>query len=185
MRIQPDWANYLCMRVKAGYISRTIHFLENKWARFFPGYPFEYHFLDETIDRMYRGEHRVSGIINYFTLLAIFISCLGLFGLSSFTAEQRTREIGIRKVLGASVTGIVVLLSREFSRLVLVANCIAWPIAYFVMSKWLHDFAYRVPIEIQVFVLSGGITLVIALLTVSFQALRAATANPVEALKYE
>ena len=120
-----------------------------------------------------------------FSLLAIFVACLGLLGLASFTAEQRTKEIGIRKVLGASVPGIMLLLSKEFVKLVLIANIIAWPIAYYIMGDWLQNFAYRTHIEADTFVLGGLLALAIALLTVSYQALRTAMANPVDALKHE
>ena len=124
-------------------------------------------------------------LTNYFTVLGIVIACLGLFGLASFMAEQRTKEIGIRKTLGASVGNIILLLSREFTKLVLVATIIAWPIAYFTMNQWLRNFAYRVGIDWWIFIFSAGLTIIIAFLTVSYQSIRAATANPVEALKYE
>ena len=120
-----------------------------------------------------------------FTLIAILISCLGLFGLASFTTERRTKEIGIRKVLGASVPGIMILLFREFTKWVLLANIIAWPAAYFAMSKWLQNYAYRVNISIFIFALAGTLALLIALLTVSFQTIKAATADPVNSLRYE
>jgi putative ABC transport system permease protein len=124
-------------------------------------------------------------IISYFTLLAIFISCLGLSGLASFTSEQRTKEIGIRKAMGASVKGIALLLSKEFTKCVLIANIIAWPIAYFVFNKWLEDYAYRTTIPFWIFLSATLLALVIALLTVSYQAIKAARANPIEALRYE
>jgi putative ABC transport system permease protein len=124
-------------------------------------------------------------LFQYFTILAIFISCLGLFGLASFMAEQRTKEIGIRKVLGASVSGITVLLSKEFTKWVIVGNIIAWPVAYLAMKRWLEGFSYRIEINILTFILSGILALTIALLTVSYQAIRAAVAEPVEALRHE
>ena len=127
----------------------------------------------------------MSQIFSYFTFLAILIACLGLFGLASFTAEQRTKEIGIRKALGASVSEIIFLLSKEFTRWVLVANIIAWPLAYFAMNRWLQNFAYRINIGIGTFILAALLALVIALLTVGYQAIKAARANPVEALRYE
>ena len=120
-----------------------------------------------------------------FSLLTIFIACLGLFGLIAFSVEQRTKEVGVRKVLGASVTGITTLLSKEFIKLVLLANILSWPVAWFAMNKWLQNFAYRIDLTIWPFLLSGLMALLIALLTVSWQAIRAATANPVEALRYE
>lgn len=148
-------------------------------------YPFEYTFVDEQLDTSYRGIERVGNLLNGFAILAVFTACLGLLGLVSFMAEQRTREIGIRKVFGAPVSGIVFLLSKEFTRCVLVANIIAWPAAYLAMSKWLENFAFRTDIGILTFILSGLMALFIALVTVSYKSIKAARANPVEALRYE
>jgi putative ABC transport system permease protein len=134
---------------------------------------------------LYRAEERLGKIFSAFSFLAIFIACLGLFGLASFTAEQRTKEIGIRKVLGASVSNIIFLLSKEFTRWVIVANLIAWPVAYLAMRRWLESFAYRVGITPWAFLLSAFMALVIAFLTVSFQAVKAALANPVDCIRYE
>ena len=159
--------------------------IQGVWENINPISPFEYHFLDQKYDSLYRKEKKIGTILNTFTLFAILISCLGLFGLASFLTEQRTNEIGIRKVLGASESGIVFLLSKQFTKWVLIANLFAWPAAYFVMSEWLKSFAYRINIGIWVFVLSGMLAAGIALLTVSFQALRAARANPIDSLRYE
>lgn len=156
-----------------------------KWKTLSPDYPFEYHFLDESYEQLYESERKTGTIFNFFSLVALFIACLGLYGLASFSAEQRTKEIGVRKVLGASVAEVVFLLSKEFTKWVLMANIIAWPVAYYFMNKWLEDFAYRIDITLWVFVLSGGIALLIALVTVSYQAIKAALANPVESLRYE
>jgi len=134
---------------------------------------------------MYKKEEKSGEIFKYFTLLAIFIACLGLFGLASFTAEQRTKEIGIRKVLGASVPNIILLLSKEFTKCVLVASIIALPIAYYVVNRWLQNFAYRTNINFWIFILAAALAFVIALSTVSFQAIRSAIANPVDALRFE
>ena len=134
---------------------------------------------------MYKAERRVGDIFSVFAVLAIFIACLGLLGLASFTAEQRTKEIGIRKALGASVNGIAGLLSKDFLKLVVAANVMAWPAAYYAMHKWLQNFAYRIELDWQVFAVAGGAALLIALLSVSTQAVKAALANPVEALRYE
>ncbi len=177
--------NSLSIRIGSEKIPETIAFLRDKMSEWDPYRPFEYVFLDDSFDAQYRAEERLSSIFSYFSLLAIFIACLGLFGLASFTAEQRTKEIGIRKVLGASVPGIVVLLSKEFTKWVLVANAIAWPVAYFFLSRWLQGFAYRMNITFLTFVFAGLISLAIALGTVSYQALRAATSNPVNSLRYE
>jgi putative ABC transport system permease protein len=159
--------------------------VEAVWNENFPHRPFEPIFLDERLASAHRAEATFGQIVGAFAVLAVFIAGLGLLGLASFTAEQRTKEIGVRKVLGASVSGIIGLLSKDFVKLVLVANLIAWPIAYFAMNKWLQDFAYRIEISWWVFALAGGLALLIALLTVSFQAIKAALANPVDSLRYE
>lgn len=181
----PNEIQNLLIKVKPDDFSQSIKSIEHAWNRVVPGFPFEYSFLDEQIDLLYKAEQRVSKVINTFSILALFIACLGLFGMASFTAEQRTKEVGIRKVHGATVPGIVMLLSREFTRYVLFANIAAWPIAYYAMNKWLQDFAYRIDLTIWPFLLAGLAALVIALLTVSWQAIRAATANPMESLRYE
>jgi putative ABC transport system permease protein len=183
--IQPNMAGNFLIRVRPDEIQGTLRFLRQKWQEFNPNRPFEYSFLDERFDQLYRAEERQGQIFGTFALLAIFVACLGLFGLASFTAEQRTKEIGVRKVLGASVANIVALLSKEFLLLVGVANLIAWPVAYYAMSRWLQDFAYRIELGPGTFVLGGAVALAIALLTVSYQAIKAAQANPVEALRYE
>jgi putative ABC transport system permease protein len=159
--------------------------LERVMKKFAPGEPFEYAFLDDTFDAMYRTEERLSQIFTSFAGLAIFIACLGLFGLAAFAAEIRTKEIGIRKVLGASVPNIVALLSREFVLLVAVAFVVAAPVAYLAMDRWLADFAYRIAMPPTLFAAAGLLALSIALATVSYQALKAALADPVKALRYE
>jgi len=175
----------ISVKVRPESISGTIRSIEKIWNEMSPAYPFEYTFLDETFDRLYSAEQRIGKIFLAFTLITIFVACLGLFGLASFTAEQRTKEIGIRKVLGASVGNVVVLLSRQFTKWVLLANVIAWPLVFFAMRKWLENFAYRIDMGIWIFVLSGVIALGIALLSVSTKAVKAATANPVDSLRYE
>ena len=177
--------NYLTIRLATGNPGNTIQFIKGNWNKFSRENDMYYRFVDENIEQLYTTEQRLSILMTVFSLLAIFIACLGVFGLSAFVAEQRTKEIGIRKVLGASVSEIVLLLSREFAVWVLTANIIAWPVAYYIMHNWLQDFAYRVNIGWWVFVLSGGIALLIALATVSFQAVRAAKANPVYSLRSE
>lgn len=179
------YLDYLALRLKPGNVSNTIAALRERWSEVAPQRPFEFRFLDEEFERLYRKEHKLAQVFRYFSLLAIFVACLGLFGLASFTASARTKEIGVRKVLGASVQNIVALLSGEFAKWVLIANLIAWPIAWFAMRKWLENFAYRVEIGWGIFLLSGALVLLIALLTVSYQAIRAALSNPVEALRYE
>lgn len=150
-----------------------------------PDMPFSYQFLDESFDNMYRAEQRVGKVALSFALLAIFIACLGLFGLAAYMAEQRTKEIGVRKVLGASVTSITALLSKDFVKLVCIASLIAFPVAWWAMSTWLRDFAYRVNISWWVFALAGFIALLIAVLTVSSHAIKAALTNPVKSLRNE
>jgi putative ABC transport system permease protein len=176
---------YLILHTKASDFKQFIAGLERQWRESVPNVPFEFTFLEEQLDQLYRADQRVAAIVGYFTVVAILISCLGLYGLASFAAEQKTKEIGIRKVLGASVGGLVALLSKDFVRLVLIANLIGWPAAYFAINKWLQNFAYRIEIGWWVFALAGGLALLIALLTVSTQAIKAALANPVEALRYE
>jgi putative ABC transport system permease protein len=178
-------ANRFAIKIASEDIRGTLDFLAAKWKTYTKVHPFSYSFLDEKLDALYRAEQRFGKIFSIFAGLAILIACLGLFGLASFTAGRRTKEIGIRKVLGASVAGIVNLLSSDFTKLVIAANFIAWPLAWFAMNRWLQDFAYRVEIGWWIFVLAGGLALIIALLTICTQAIKAALANPVEALRYE
>lgn len=177
--------HYLLVKIQPTEISSTLAFLKQKWQSIAPGQPFQYFFLDEDFDRIYKSETRLSNIFGYIAGVTILIACLGLLGLSSFAAERRTKEIGIRKVLGASVLNIILLLSQDFSKWVIVANIIAGPIAYFSMNKWLQNFAYHTSIGTELFILAGIATLMIAIVTVSYQAIKAALTNPVEALRYE
>jgi putative ABC transport system permease protein len=177
--------SYLNVRLNAAHLPETLRFIEHTWGEFESGRPLDYFFLDEEFDGLYRAEARLSKIFAGFSFLAIFIACLGLFGLAAFVAEQRTKEIGIRKVLGASVSNIVVHLSKDFARWVLIANLIAWPLGFWFMNDWLATFAYRIDIDWWMFALTGSMTLMVALLTVSTQAFRAALANPVESLRCE
>ncbi|MFC2154929.1 FtsX-like permease family protein [Acidobacteriota bacterium] len=183
--LSPGYIKHLLVRIKPGDVSATMDEIAATWKRVIPNYPFEYRFLDEVFDRIFRVDQRMQTIIKSFTLLTIFIACLGLFGLASFSVEQRTKEIGIRKVLGASISHVTLMLCREFFFLVLLATIIAWPISYFAMNFWLQDYAYRVPLSPFYFVLAMVLALVIAIFSVSFQAIRAALANPVDSLKYE
>ena len=167
----------------ADHLSAMLTRLEAAWKEVYPNKKFEYSFFDETIARLYEKEQKTAHIMNIAMAIAIFISCMGLFGLAAFIAEQRTKEIGIRKVLGATVTDIVSMLSADFVRLVVIAIVIASPVAYYFMHRWLQDFAYRVPISWWIYAVAGGGALLIALVTVSWQAIRAATANPVDSLR--
>ncbi len=182
--LQPDY-RHVIVRIRPEDIPTTMGFLKERWTELRPNYPFDYFFIDENFDSLYRTEEKLGQVFGVFSLLAIFIACLGLFGLASFTAERRIKEIGIRKVLGAPVGNIVFLLSRDFTKWVLAANLIAWPIAYYAMHTWLQNFAYRTGIPVILFLLAGAIAFCIALLTVSFQTIRAALGDPADALRYE
>jgi putative ABC transport system permease protein len=173
------------MRINTSNLPRTIDHVRKSWATAFRGNPFEYFFLDEYFDRQYASERKFEKLFVSFAVLAIIIGCLGLFGLSAYTASQRIKEIGIRKVLGASVPDITKMLSKDFLRLVIIAIVIASPIAWWAMSKWLEDFAYRVSISWWIFVVAGALALLIAMLTVSLQAIKAAIANPIKSLRTE
>lgn len=175
----------ISFRLAGTDIPDTVDAIREHWQKFLPGQPFEYRFMDESFDSVYREEQRLGRIFTTFAILALFIGCLGLFGLAAFIAEQRTREIGIRKVLGASVVNIIKLLSREFLILVGIANILAWPAAYFLMNGWLQNFAYRTPMGFKIFVFSSLISLTIALLTTGYQAVKAACIDPVKAIMYK
>jgi putative ABC transport system permease protein len=177
--------NYLSVRVKAGNLNQTVEDLKKGWNELFPHRPFLYKFLDESFNRHYQADMNFGRVFLLFAGLAVFIACLGLFGLATFTAEQRTKEIGIRKVLGSSVSGIVALMSRDFLKLVIVAIIVAVPLCWLAMNEWLKDFPYRISISPWVFVKSGLIALVVATATISWQSLRAALTNPINSLRDE
>ena len=182
---QGGFGKYISVRIAAGSNGSVIGDLGNIWKKYAGNEAFDYNFLDQNLARLYVSEQRTSEIAGVFSILAIFIACLGLLGLAAFITEQRTKEIGIRKVLGASVPEIVFLLSKEFTKWVIVANIIAWPVAYYVMNGWLQNFAYRISMGPWIFIYSGIIALAIALFTVSSHAIRAASANPIRSLRYE
>jgi hypothetical protein len=183
--LRPSWTHFVMARIEAGNESQTIQQLQKFYQQFNSGFPFDYHFLDETYEKLYSAEYRVSVLSKYFSGIAILISCLGLFGLATFTAERRTKEMGIRKVLGSGKTEIAQLLSGEFTKLIIIAIVVAIPVSCLVANKWLENFAYKTELSWWIFVLAGLLALGIALLTVSWQSWRAATINPVEALRYE
>jgi putative ABC transport system permease protein len=166
-------------------VSQTLSKTRDVWEAMFPGYPFEYEFLDQEYEALYRQEQRAGHIFTSFALLAIFVACLGLFGLASYMVEQRTKEIGVRKVLGATVSNIVGLFSRDFVVLVFVGFALAVPVAWYVMGQWLQSFAYRIDIHYSLLIVAGLLTLMVALLTVSYQAIKAALMNPVSSLRSE
>ena len=180
-----DNFNYMLVHTRGADMRALLSSIGAGWHRLNPNEPFEYNFLDEEFQKNYQAEDRLAGIVGYFTMIAILICCLGLFGLAAFSAEQRVKEIGVRKVLGASVSGIVGLLSKDFLKLVFVAIVIASPLAWYIMNKWLQDFAYRVDISWWVFVVAGIGAVLIAFITIGFQAIRAATVNPVKSLRTE
>ena len=183
--LTPGYVYYLPIRIRPENVPETLAFIEEKYAAFQPTHPFQYTFLDEDFGRLFEQEEQLSRIYGAFTLFAIFIACLGLFGLASFITQQRTKEIGVRKVLGATVPQIVVLLSKEFTKLVVLAFVLAAPVAYLIMDRWLQDFAYRVDVQWYVLALAGGAALLVAWGTVSYQSIRAAMTDPVKALRYE
>ncbi len=177
--------NWVFIKTTSASITSVVQFAEQEWRRINPGHPFEYSFVDEHNDLMYQSEMKLSRLFSIFTGVAIYIACLGLFGLASFTAVQRTKEIGIRKVVGASEGSIVVILSKEYVKWVVFANIIAWPLAYYFMHRWLEGFAYHTNLNILAFLASSILALIIAFLTVSFQTIKAARSNPVDSLRYE
>jgi putative ABC transport system permease protein len=178
-------SNYITLRLKAGDISSTISQLEASWKDLVPDVPFNYSFLDEDFDNLYKAEQKLQTLISIFTFLSVFVACLGLFGLAAFAIKQRVKEIGIRKILGANVSRLVQLLSKDFVKLVLISIIIASPIAWYFTNKWLQDFAYKIEIGYWTFVLAGSLALMVAFLTISFQTVKAASANPIKSLRTE
>ncbi len=184
LELQKD-VQSLAIKISSGNPAVTLKFIRETWKKMYPNNPIDYTFVNKSLDALYKSEEKLGNLFTLFSILSVIIACMGLYGLSLFTAQRRTKEVGIRKVLGASVSGVVILLSKEFTQWILVANIIAWPVAYYFMHKWLDNFAYKTNINIWVFLLSGGIALLIALATVGLQAVKAATANPVKSLRYE
>jgi len=175
----------ISIRIKGENVNETLDYLKSIWQKFCPVYPFEYQFLDDSLQKQYLSEQKLGKMFTYLSFICIFIACLGLFGLAAYTAEQRTKEIGIRKVMGATIMNIVMSLSKEFLIWVIISNALAWPIAWYMMNKWLQNYAYHVEIPVSTYILSGIIALLIAIVTVCFRALKAAYANPIESLRYE
>ncbi len=185
MHISPRRYTLVALKLRANEVEEALAHLETTYRSFFPDRAFSFTFLDERIERQYLEENRLGSIFGYFSFLAIFIACLGLFGLASFTTEQRTKEVGIRKVLGASQFSLLQLLTKEFLILVSIANLIAWPVAWLIMNRWLENFAYRTDMGWGIFLVAGALALIIALATVSWQAIKVSLANPVSALRHE
>jgi putative ABC transport system permease protein len=187
IHIMPQWFwySYLSVRLPVANVKTTLHSLEQVWSKTLPNHPFDYFFVDQDFAKQYQSEQRLSRLSVVFSVLIIVISCLGLLGLVIVAVEQRTKEIGVRKVLGATIAGITTLISKDFLKLVTFAIVIASPIAWWIMDKWLADFAYRIQISWWVFAIAGILAILIALLTVSIRAIGAAVANPVKSLRTE
>lgn len=183
--LRPSASSYYALKVSPENLARTISYVEQQFKAFFPGNPFAYFFLDAFFDRQYRAHAQLGRVVRFFALLAVLVACLGLFGLASFTAAQRAKEIGVRKVLGSTVPGIVALLSKQYLKLVLLSSGIATPVVWLLMRQWLDGFAFRIDLRIWPFASAAALTLVVALLAVSYQSIKAALANPVHALRYE
>jgi ABC-type antimicrobial peptide transport system permease subunit len=180
-----QYYGYIIIRLSANNLSEAISQIERDWEQYIPDYPFEIHFLDQELEHNYGREQNMGILFNYFALLAIFISCLGLFGLSAHMAQQRTKEIGIRKVMGASINNILSLITVNFIWLVLLANLIAWPLSWWLLMKWLQNFSYHTDISLWIFPLAGILALIIAIMTTTWQAYSAASSNPAKTLKSE
>jgi putative ABC transport system permease protein len=182
---EPVWFGNILVKISGDDLPVTINLIGDVWDKVYPDSPMQYDFLDDLFAGLYRSEERLGQLLTIFSFLAIVIAYLGLFGLVLYTTEQRTKEIGIRKVMGASIFNVVVLLCKDFTKWILLANLIAIPIGYWIVSKWLEQYAYRIDINLNIFLLACGLSLIIAFLTVSYQTIRAAIANPVESIKYE
>jgi putative ABC transport system permease protein len=185
VQYNPYNSNYLLLKVQGDHVQQVLQFMESKLKVLAPASVFTYSFVDDQLNRLYAAENRMSQIFKAFALFAIFISCLGLFGLSAYAAELRKKEVGIRKVLGATVANVTMLLSKDFIKLVLIGIMVAWPLAWWAMAAWLDGFAYRTEIHLWTFALSGILAIVVAFVTVSFQAIRTALSNPVNSLRTE
>jgi putative ABC transport system permease protein len=185
MPLEPFACRYLCLKVKSDNMTATIEKVHAIWNRMAPHRPFLYSFLDDDFAKQYQKDYNFRQLFTVFSCLAIFIACLGLLGLATHTAELKTKEIGIRKVLGADITSIVSMLSKDFVILIVVSMLIATPVAWYVMNKWLENFAYHINIQFWTFILAGLAALIVAVITISFQAIKAAVANPVKALRSE
>jgi putative ABC transport system permease protein len=183
--LAPSNSSYMMIRLRGGQTKEALAAIKRITENFNPVYPFEYHFADETYEQMYKSEMQVSALVKYFGLLAVVISCLGLFGMVAFSAERRTKEIGIRKVLGSSVAGIVRLLSMESLKTIFIAMAIAFPLAYWAVREWLASFAYQSSGGVSIFIITALVMLFVSCVTISFQAIKAAMANPVKSLRTE
>jgi len=182
---RPNASRYYCIRYNTQNLPELLKYIENTWNKVAPGRVFSYVFMDENYHKLYESEQKLGTIFIICSGLAVFIACLGLFGLAAFTIEQKTKEIGIRKTLGATVTSIMIKYIKSFLKYVVIANLVSIPVAYFLMSKWLNNFAYKIDIDITPFAYAVILSTVIALITIAYQVLKAALANPIKSLKYE
>jgi len=180
-----SYYSIIFLKLTGSEIQKTVGYIKKIWTEFNPGIPFEYHFLDDSYQSLYKTDKRVEQMINIFTLLAVFIACLGIFGQTAIATENRIKEIGIRKINGARITEVIAMLNKDFVIMIFISFFIATPIGWIALHKWLQTFAYKTEVNWWIFALAGIIALCIALLTVSWQSWRAATRNPVEALRYE
>ena len=179
----PGFIRQFVVKINSENVSQTLTEIEKAWKEIIPNYPYTFNFLDKKIDDFYKRESQMAETISIFAFITLVIGCLGLFGLSSFSVEQKTKEIGIRKVVGASASKIVILLNKQFIKLVVLSNLIAWPVAYYLMDSWLQNFSYKISLGFDSFIISALLTLLIAGTTVSFQTVKAANVNPVKSLK--
>jgi putative ABC transport system permease protein len=177
--------NFIYFRIRPGNLHETMAGLEHKWKQILPLYPFDYHFLDQDIDKTYRTEERTGGLLKYFSILAILIACIGLFGLATYTVEQRTRELGLRKVLGATGRSLVLLISGEFMRLLIIASIISIPFSWLFLKRYLGNYSYHTELNIWIFVVAILLTIIVAALAISYQLIMAIRSNPAKSLKYE
>jgi putative ABC transport system permease protein len=184
-KIDPNRFNHIFIRIDGDNIPDSIDFIKKTFKNLVPAHPVQFSFLDEILEDAYQSERTFGIILNYATFLSILVACLGLFGLTSLTTRQRTKEIGIRKVLGATIGKIVLLLTKDYIKLIIISNVVACPIGYYFMSNWLQSFVYRTSFGLETFIITGLLTIVIAVLTVSLQAIKAAVSNPADALQYE
>jgi ABC-type antimicrobial peptide transport system permease subunit len=183
--LKPGSLKNIYIKVNSRDFNSTLSFIKNSWKSIAPSFPFEYSMIDEEFNTTFNDTEQTAGLLNSFAIIALIISCLGLLSLSSFTTEQRKKEIGIRKVLGSSSLGVLCLLNKEYIVSLLIASAIAYPISYYFMQSWLGNFAYRIHINFLPFVIATGIAVIISLITISYQSIQAATANPVDSIKYE
>ncbi len=175
----------MSVRIRPDNTAASLASIEDTWNKFTPEQPFSYYFLDDLLDGLYQNERASGQIFSIFSILAIVVACIGLFGLSTYMAEQRTKEVGIRKVLGSTASKIVVLMSKDFAKLVAVAFLIAVPVAYYIIIKWLQSFSFRTSVPLWIFLLAGVVALIVAQFTISFQAVKAANSNPADSLRFE